>query len=228
MCRGKNCCSELNQDTTKWDIYCPLRQPIWMNEQINIFVDSVNDLIGWNRDACLFKLNSIRDKEIQTWYIEHGQMSGWHRNNKLKIPSPKIVDTEKRDVLRAPKKYQNEVFMRDKYICQYCGGRLISQKFLQTFTKKINSDIFKRGNTNVDTHGIIHLTWPVADHVIPWNLWGRTDLSNLVACCATCNYWKAGYTIEQLGLENPFNKNKNYKTDWDGLNSKLDALKKLT
>jgi hypothetical protein len=40
-------------------------------------------------------------------------MSGWHRNNILKIQSPKIIDIDKRDTLRSPKKYEKEVFLRD-------------------------------------------------------------------------------------------------------------------
>jgi 5-methylcytosine-specific restriction endonuclease McrA len=84
------------------------------------------------------------------------------------------------------------------------------------FIKKIDSPLFKRGETNLTTHGIIHITWPVADHVIPWNKGGKTNLENLVTSCAPCNYRKDGYTIEQLGLENPFRR-KPVKSDWNGL-----------
>ena len=75
---------------------------------------------------------------------------------------------------------------------------------MRLFIKKINTSLFQRGKSNLTTHGIIHLYWPVADHVIPWSKGGLTNLENLVSSCATCNYGKAGYTIEQLGIENPF------------------------
>jgi hypothetical protein len=35
-------------------------------------------------------------------------------------------------------------------------------------------------------------------------LGGRTDESNLVTSCWSCNYGKANYTVEQIGISNPF------------------------
>lgn len=223
MCRGKDCCSALDKDSSKWDLYCPLRQPGWMNEQIDIFIDALNDFIQWDKISATEKIEKLRNNEIQTWYIEHGQMSGWHRNNILKIQPTEVIEKTSRDSLRSPKKYEKEVFLRDWYRCRYCENRIISQKFLKIFAKKMNSSSFKRWSTNLDTHGIIHLTWPVADHVIPWNLGGRTNPNNLVTCCASCNYWKAGYTLEQLGMENPFSR-KPVLNEWDGLESKIKLL----
>jgi 5-methylcytosine-specific restriction endonuclease McrA len=43
------------------------------------------------------------------------------------------------------------------------------------------------------------------DHVIPWSLGGRTDESNLVSSCWSCNYGKANFTVEQIGIRNPHN-----------------------
>jgi hypothetical protein len=61
--------------------------------------------------------------------------------------------------------------------------------------------------------------------VQPWNQGGRTDLSNLVSSCATCNYGKDGYTIEQLGISNPFDRAP-ISDDWNGLTEKLTELKR--
>ena len=117
-------------------------------------------------------------------------------------------------------KIQKKVFERDAYHCRYCGGKLISQEFLRTFIKSLNSPLFSRGETNLSTHGIIHITWPVADHVIPWNKGGRTSLENLVSSCAPCNYGKDGYTIEQLGLADPFERSAK-NSNWDGFSRKF-------
>ena len=226
MCRGKNNCSELDNDPAKWDRHCPLRQPGWMDKQVDLFVEALEEFIKGNRESCLKQLSSIRSDEIQSWYIEHGQMSGRHRRIALNIEPPALIDESLRDPLRAPKKYQKEVFLRDGYKCRYCGNRLISQKLMTVFIKKLNSSSFKKGPTNLDRHGIVHITWPVADHVVPWNLGGRTNMDNLVSSCATCNYGKDGNTIEQLGMENPFDRapiiNK-----WDGLISKIENVKNI-
>jgi len=170
MCRGKKICFELSEDPKKWDLFCPLRPPIWMENQIDVFVAAVDAFVKGDKVLCLSTLNTLRNDEIQTWYIEHGQMSGKFRKDILGITPPSPIDEDLRDPLRAPKKYQDEVFTRDGYRCRYCGGRLINQKFIKTFIKKLDSILFIRGETNLDTHGIIHMTWPVADHVIPWNI----------------------------------------------------------
>ncbi|MCX2678826.1 HNH endonuclease signature motif containing protein [Galbibacter sp. EGI 63066] len=226
MCRGKNICSELGTNPNNWDVHSPLPTPNWMAEQIDIFESAANDFIAGNRNSCINRITQIRSDEITQWYIEHGQMSGRHRKLVLKAPPPANIDEELRDPIRSPKKVQNEVFERDGYRCRYCGNKLISQDFIRLFIKKLDSDVFKKGNTNLTKHGIIHLTWPVADHVKPWKQGGRTDLTNLVSSCATCNYGKDGCTIEQLGIEDPFNRPP-IINDWKGLTDKITKLRKI-
>ena len=226
MCKGKNTCSELGTDPNFWDKQTPLRTPKFAANAINIFEEAVELFILGKRNECLAKLDEINSAEITEWYVEHGQMSGRHRKLILKVQFPTSISEDKRDPVRSPAKIQNEVFKRDGYKCRYCGNKLISQDFLRLFIKKLNSSTFQRGHTNLTTHGIIHIAWPVADHVIPWNLGGRTSLSNLVTSCATCNYGKDGFTIEQLGIENPFLRAE-VKDSWVGLTNKLDLLKKI-
>ena len=203
MCRGKNICSELGTDSNTWSKESPLPKPEWMNYEVDLFIKAVEAFIAGNKNLCLEIIGQIRTAEITEWYIEHGQMSGRHRKLQLNIPPPETIDIDLRDPVRSPAKLQKQVFERDSYHCRYCGGKLISQEFLKTFIKRLNSPLFSRGETNLNTHGIIHLTWPVADHVIPWNKGGQTSLDNLVSSCAPCNYGKDGYTIEQLGLIDP-------------------------
>ena len=226
MCRGKNECSELGSNPVLWDGECLLRPKAWFEDEISNFADAVETFVEGNRDGCIEKINKIRSNEITEWFIEHGQMSGRHRNLVLAVEKPKQIDAKLRDPLRSPQKYQNEVFERDSYHCRYCGIRLIDQKILKSFIKKLNSESFQRGSTNLTTHGIIHATWPVADHVVPWNIGGKTTPNNLVSSCAGCNYGKDGYTCEQLGISNPFNRPP-INDDWSGLSALAAELKSV-
>lgn len=224
MCRGKNECSELGADSSRWDKRCLLRHPVWMSAEVDRLSRAVRALVDGRRDLAITELRESRDEEMRTWFIEHGQMSGRHRNMGLKREKPVPVDEESRDVLRNPRKYQRQVFERDGYRCRYCGFRLVDQDVLKLFIKKLGWDGFRKGPTNLTTHGLIHLVWPVADHVVPWNLGGRTDLGNLVTSCGPCNYGKDGYTLDQLGLDDPLN----YPIesgDWNGLGAYMKALK---
>lgn len=226
MCRGKDECSELGLDPQAWDKECPLRPPDWFEDEISKFVESLEHLLRGDRIDCLGLISAIKGEEMTDWYIEHGQMAGRHRKRLLGLREPGLVSDDFRDPLRSPKKYQKAVFDRDSYRCRYCGGRLASQDVLKWFIKVLDSDDFKKGPTNLTTHGIIHAMWPVADHVIPWNMGGRTDLQNLVTSCGACNYGKDGYTCEQMGISNPLDRAP-ISNGWDGLASRESALKEL-
>lgn len=51
-------------------------------------------------------------------------------------------------------------------------------------------------------------------------------MENLVSSCATCNYGKDGYTIEQLGIEDPL-AHKPANGNWSGLTDKIVQLKQI-
>ena len=226
MCRGKKHCDVLGQDPNKWDQYSPLPQLEWFEEELTKFIEAVDLFINGQKSSSIEKLLSIRNDELKEWSIEHGQMSGMHRMNHLQKDQPIAIDSSLRDPLRSPKKFEKLVFERDGYRCRYCGVKLVSNQFFSKFIKSLDSNLFKKGPTNLDTHGIIHIFNPVADHVIPWNLGGETNPENLVSSCGPCNYGKAGYTIEQIGIHDPFSR-KPIVDSWDGLSSYLLKLKDL-
>jgi hypothetical protein len=224
MCRGRSECSELGTDPNLWDKFCPLPSQDWFEDQLDIFQEAVTQFFNGYRNDCINTLAKIRTDEMSDWYIEHGQMSGKHRAYELGLPVPEQVPDSRRDSLRAPKKYESQVFLRDGFRCRYCGIRLVSNQVLNTFIKSLNSTCFVKGPRNIDTHGIVIIFNPVADHVTPWNLGGMTNLDNLVASCGPCNYGKDRFTIEQIGIENPFLRNP-VVDSWDGLLSQLKRIK---
>ncbi len=224
MCRKSKECSELGTDPSKWDQYCPLRMPSWFDNEILKFSRAVGLFVDLKRDECLSVISTIRDKEMRVWCSEHGQVSGRFRKKILNFSEPVPVEDHLRDGVRSPKKLQDDVFRRDGYQCRYCGSKLISQEFLKLFIKKLNDDGFKKKSPYKENmHGIIHVTWPVADHVHPWNLGGRTTMDNLVASCGPCNYGKFNWTIGQMGIDDPFNKPP-VSSEWEGLSSYVEQL----
>jgi hypothetical protein len=92
----------------------------------------------------------------------------------------------------------------------------LSQDFIRAFVTSLNSPSFTKGTTNLTSHAVIHIAWPVADHVIPWSRGGETSMDNLVASCAPCNYGKADFTIEQISIGNPFDRPP-IVDEWNGL-----------
>ena len=68
---------------------------------------------------------------------------------------------------------QRNLFVRDRYCCQYCG------------------------RTKADLHSGEFLT---RDHVTPTTRGGKDHWSNVVTACNSCNNKKSDYTLEEANL----------------------------
>ena len=216
MCRRMRGCTQLGSDSSTWSKACPLPPLPWFESQLNILQESISLMAGGFRDESLALLSTMRSVEMQEWSIEHGQMSGTHRAGLLGHQEPQPVDEEFRDKQRSPRKHEEAVFSRDGHRCRYCGIRLVSNSVLVWFSNAVGDERFQKGKSNLTTHGAIHIFKPVADHVVPWRLGGMTAPENLVTACGPCNYGKYSYTIEQIGIQNPFDRAP-VDDDWDGL-----------
>jgi 5-methylcytosine-specific restriction endonuclease McrA len=223
MCRGKSICTELGELPEHWPKDKCIELPKEAFEAVEEFKKAVNHFVEGNRELTITHINNICNEKLTYWFIEHGQMSGRHRKIITKLNRQPSIPIEHRDPVRSPSKLQNQVFERDNYTCRYCGIQLVSQDFLKKFMKCLDYNQFQKGRTNIEQHAIVHFMWPVADHVIPWNLGGRTSLDNLVTACATCNYGKDGYTLEELQITNPLLRQP-IKSDWKGFVDKIDLL----
>jgi 5-methylcytosine-specific restriction endonuclease McrA len=162
-------------------------------------------------------LKSTRSEDLRQWFVEHGQMSGWHHRVKtLAYGRPKKfkgkLETNKRI---AP--FEDEVYARDGYRCRYCQIRVVDFKALKHMEKLVGSENFKAaGKGNKIRHGISLTFRATADHVVPISHGGRTSIDNLVTSCWNCNYGKYNALLEQMNVENPFKRQVQNKLKWDG------------
>lgn len=216
MCRGKQQCTELWTDPTKWSKDAPLMPPKWFWEQADIFAESIKQLINTWIGASLDVLTQIRSDNLREWFCEHGQVSGVIRNKYYNTKQPIIDKNIDRDPLRSPDRYMKEVFERDGYTCQYCSVKVIPKEILALYSRIVGRHNFTPTGTNQERHGIILAFRANADHVVPWTLWGRTDPDNLVTCCWSCNYGKANFTLEEIGIDDPRRFVKT-NSNWNGL-----------
>ncbi len=224
MCRGKQVCSELNSNPELWSKSAPLVPPAWFNVEIEKFSKAVQAAVNGDKMKSIKLLSKIKSNELRDWYCEHGQMSGLFRNNELDVETAK--NNAALDLLRSPDKYRKEVFQRDNYTCQYCGMRVVPKEVFDTYSKFVGINFFRSTGTNSQRHGIVLAFRANADHVVPWTHGGRTNLENLVTSCWSCNYGKSGYTLEEIGINDPREK-KLTNLKWQGLSEFILKLKKL-
>lgn len=214
MCRGKEHCTELGLNPKLWSKSSPLVPPKWFKDEIEVFINAVQTAVTGDRTKSIQLLSKIKNDKLRDWYCEHGQMSGFFRNKVLGTES-ELKDVPL-DSLRAPDKYQKEVFERDDYTCQYCGTKVIPKQVLAAYSRLVGNKFFKATGTNNERHGIVLAFRANADHVEPWKYGGRTNPENLVTCCWSCNYGKGGYTLEEIGINDPRGKKKT-NLGWKGL-----------
>jgi hypothetical protein len=224
MCKSHKECTELGTDPTNWSTTCPLPPPTWFEDQTELFTQAVQFAAKGDIDTAITTLESIRSADLRNWFCQHGQVSGRFRNRILQNKEHKL-NAEELDPVRSPDSFRQDVFARDDYTCQYCGGKVTPKETLEYFAKAIGKEYFCTSGTNDERHGIILAFRANADHVTPWNHGGKTAPSNLVTCCWSCNYGKAGYTLNELQLTDPrFNHFIN--AGWNGLQEFNESLKK--
>ncbi|RZJ19378.1 MAG: HNH endonuclease [Brevundimonas sp.] len=93
------------------------------------------------------------------------------RSPSMELQLPSVISLKTYvDQDRSPAFTRFNVFLRDGFACQYCGGACASASEL-TF-----------------------------DHVIPRSRGGRTTWENIVAACGPCNLRKGGRTPQQASM----------------------------
>jgi len=209
-------CALLGDDSTKWNRHSPLPPPEWFHESLTFFAESVKLLAQGEHSEALNLLQKTREGEIRDFFVLHGQQSAYFRYRCA--TKSKVAQSVSRSVTpRMDLSIEREVFKRDKYCCRYCGIGVIPKKFLKKYAVLIGIENFPIGRTNATRHGVILGFQAVADHVQPYSEGGLTDLSNMVTSCWSCNYGKANYTLADLDLDDPRDRNPVGILDWNGL-----------
>jgi hypothetical protein len=204
MCKqdGRTFCSELGHDVALWSKDCPLPKPDWIIESLNVFkTASEFASVGKIEEARLTLLESA-DHELRTWFDVHAQNSGGWRFKAFNIPG--LNATTPLDPIKKFSEFEPSIFERDKFRCQYCASTLFPKKVFKSLQAVVGDQALPLGRTNQTRSGFYLMFVATLDHVLPWSLGGRTDETNLVTCCWSCNYGKANYTVEQLGMTSPF------------------------
>ena len=218
MCRNSSYCTELGKNPEKWSRTCPLPPPDFFHTSFKFFIAAYELAIQGKILESIAMLEKTESDRLRYWYEEHGQMSGWHhRINGLSAPKKRKYSGPL-EVNKSFAKFEGEVYGRDGYVCRYCLNKVIDTKALLKMEKLVGSDQFKvKGKSNRIRHGISLAFRATVDHVKPLSQGGRTELGNLVTSCWSCNYGKTNALLEDMGIEDPFDRPPNPALGWSGL-----------
>ena len=227
MCRGKEFCEVLGTDASTWSRDCPLPLPDFFVEALGQFTRTVKELSQGNRQEALAALLAARADEVGTFFIEHGQQSAYFRvNDRKKIDEENKSVKKDNETPRLNPTLEKDVFKRDCYRCRYCGQRIVAKEVFSEVSRILGSENFSVERENSKRNGLTLGLRGVADHVDPYASGGETEADNLVTSCYSCNFGKAGYTLKQMGLNDP-RARKPVNDDWNGLTEFLPALREI-
>lgn len=126
------------------------------------------------------------------------------------------VPSEDREAARMPSsEVVQRLHDRDGYHCRFCGIPIIRREIRLRFIAKY-PELKIWGRTNNEQHAAFQAMWVQYDHVVPHARGGSHEIENLVVTCAPCNYGRMSYTLEEVNLADP-REREPVKSNWDGL-----------
>lgn len=210
----------IGDDPTQWNTDAPLMPiPDWFDDEFERLIEIVSRMVSGDLDGArqLLRDATDRDEAMRAWYRLTINV-GAARQRVLKRARPAPIGPPTRSGAASPKSIAAPIYIRDGHRCRYCGRRVVSRWVFERIERVIGSDVFRVKGDDTTRRGIVLTNRAVADHVIPEALGGPTTDANLVTSCYPCNFSKAGYSIYELGLTDPFSRLPR-QTEWEGFES---------
>lgn len=187
---------------------------------MNAFVEAYRAAVAEDPEYAVQILGNTRDRELNTWFHIHAQNTGTFRSAHFGHEPPPDASIAL-DPLRSVARFERDLFARDGYRCRYCGVRVVPATVTKRMQSIVGRDHFDAtSRSNRARHGIKLAFSAALDHVLPHSRGGRTDADNLVTACWACNYGKAEFTLAEMGLNDPREREPNID-DWNGLTDVL-------
>lgn len=143
---------------------------------------------------------------------------------------PAEVAKEERDPVRhLPKDdpaLAAAVIARDGHRCRYCGIPVVRDA-VRIFLNRRYPEAARWRAGNANQHVGLQALWLQYEHVVPHSRGGRSTLANVVISCAPCNYGKTEWTLEEIALLDPREREVE-PSDWDGLERLLPERRRMT
>lgn len=193
------------------------RKPI---KEIFIAADYLDKAVTYHQNGEFEKAESLILKadipQIREWTESLWGKNSTYVNSKKLPDSPSILKKEERVETRMPDKaLKNKIIERDGYNCMFCGTPVIRSE-IRVIIKKLYPKALKWERKNINQHAAFQAMWLQYDHLIPHSRGGNNDIENIVITCAPCNFGRMQYTLNEVGLANPLEREK-VKSKWMGL-----------
>jgi hypothetical protein len=119
---------------------------------------------------------------------------------------------------------KRQLYLRDGYHYRFCRIPVIRAEVRERI-RKVYPEALRWGDTNAQQHAAFQLMCAYADHVIPHARGGDSSIANFVVSCAGCNFGRRHFTLEEVGVLDPRDREP-VRSTWDGLERFPNAIHK--
>lgn len=176
--------------------------------------DAVSAHLNGDFDRAVLLISEANLDEIRRWTEGlWGKRSQYVQPRKVANAPPRL-EIAARVPVRMPSLVERQrLELRDGLLCRFCGIPLIRKEIRERIRKSYPT-IW--GRKNIAQHAAFQAMWLQYDHVLPHARGGDNRFENLVITCAPCNYARMDFTLDELGLLDP-REREPVRSSWDGL-----------
>lgn len=169
----------------------------------------------------------IRQADMPALYDWTNSIWGKHNQDLHRVrkisSAPENLNTELRPKPRMPTAATRKALVeRYGHHCRFCGIPVISVEIRNRLRREYPLAL-RWAAAVTEQHRAFQCLWRQYDHIVPHARGGDSSLDNMVIACAPCNFGRAGYTLEEVGLIDP-RQTPVQQLPWDGL-ERLQAVK---
>ena len=153
--------------------------------------------------------------EIYKWLRPIWANSKVHVISAMANSAPSLNGDFRAKTRMPSKALKEQIHQRDGHNCRFCAMPVIRSEV----RARINAAYPKAarwGTKEIEQHAAFQAMWAQYDHVVPHARGGMNDLDNIVLTCAACNFGRAEYLLEEVGVADPRGQ-PSVRTTWDGL-----------
>lgn len=133
---------------------------------------------------------------------------------RLTLAAPAGPGGQARGRRAVPEHVRAEVFMRDRFHCTYCGGRVVPRCILVALSDLFPDELAYHPNyARGQIHPVYWALAPEADHDLAHSRGGTNDIGNLATLHTACNARKSDSLTALMPAVTP----PAARAEWDGL-----------
>ncbi len=182
---------------------------------VGVFADAADAVPDGNLAAAKDLIRSL-DDAAQRGHFNSAIAEGERRDKSAPALMPAALAKGDRHPTRLPGiTAQRVVFARDGWRCRWCDTPVIDREA----TRHMGVDlvgVFPDGNADSRRHGLTLCSSASLDHVVPHSHGGINDDANFVTACWPCQFGRSNYTIGQMAILDPRDRDPILEQEWDG------------